>query len=452
MGKNKILFCLLLLLLPGVRGHCIANFIHASGCYNPLDCYANKVEKAFRQGDCSPVCSGTSARCRYEAWTWMAYIEEHSVPIADSTRNCYDLFITQSRFSWVANDDGSLAAPSPQLNHHGENFIISWCFYPWQEPHAGMASAKRIFFHIKSPPSYNQKKDVSIKIHYKLFGLGNCNWETEWDDFCYMPEPISANRIASNGIFLQHYPATVQLIFETLYTPDTLVTASCAAGTWMTCKNSRECTYKMPLQQDDWNTTEDGIIFQVPGQIPVGSCYRCVSGFDKVHYDFSGNIPCPYAYSLSSMSAYSTCKSTPSSILHVNKLWCPGGTFPPMVCPVGQRATEDFTSCICEDGSYATDGGCITCPLGHYCINNQKYICADGTYQSLLGQASCMSCEYDGKPVHVCPAGTKTQPAKCKSSYGMIFVIHPQCIECSLCNNSIISKYDNSISYLECYI
>lgn len=46
----------------------------------------------------------------------------------------------------------------------------------------------------------------------------------------------------------------------------------------------------------------------------------------------------------------------------------------------------------CAAGYYCSNGSCIACHIGHYCINNNEYICPDYTFAAQEQMSACQRC------------------------------------------------------------
>lgn len=459
----KYIITLLLMIIPYAYsnpspGECLAKYIGYMPEQQIGDIYRDvslTIGSWLGKGSGSEhsVCTATRAQDIYNGWGWMAWIEKARIPynpdLMLQLSNCANM-INSHMFFWKAKGplDNDIKIPSRfDDNNNGRNYITGYCIGSWQ---SDLQQPVRIWNSIQS--DYKADYRFLIKIHVKIDGQGVCMDSQNIEQDCFMVSPALSYQYANNGQYLLDYPKEVTILFEELYTTEELKMASCAPGTWMTCIGAKSCSYVVPLTSAKWESIDDGVIYKNTGYIPVNGCYPCEAGYDKIHYDFLNNIICPSSYSLSDISMYSTCKSAPSSLVDLGKVWCPGGTFPPMRCPPGLSASDDYTACYCDAGTYLSNGStCVTCPTGHYCVNGVKNVCPDGTYQSQVGQFQCQACEVEGRPVRTCEAGSNTQPAKCFSRYGILFVTIPQCVACSLCLNSIINQYDNGDSYIECY-
>lgn len=127
---------------------------------------------------------------------------------------------------------------------------------------------------------------------------------------------------------------------------------------------------------------------------------------------------------------------------------CPGADWAPRNCKAGVphivRSRGD-DACVCEDGWFGSEAaGCELCPKGHYCMDGNKKMCADHTYQDNVGATSCEACSSS-----VCDFGQQlpwclqTVPG----SQNMSLV--DACVPCKHCKRHYITPI---MGQVDCYV
>jgi len=239
------------------------------------------------------------------------------------------------------------------------------------------------------------------------------------------------------------------------------VSQRCEPGFWSTCNNDVNCVYNIPLQENPflWNvkegTTANYPVDRRPGpNVPIGHCFPCDSGKSMGHWNYSGNAPCGNLPNPN----HPKCLSQIFDFGTFNRVYCPGGDYPPMLCPVNSDASTDRDRCVCKQGTYldVVSQQCIFCEAGHYCKDNIKYTCETDTYQPGTGQTACLKCiTDDGKSTVEC--GLNKLPGRCSlenDPNGLSFLTERRCVECSQCKNSIIQdelKNNGKNVFYDCY-
>jgi hypothetical protein len=270
------------------------------------------------------------------------------------------------------------------------------------------------------------------------------------------------------GYYMEDYPTDIYTWFQFTYVRSPPKMKPCAPGTWLTCKDSKDCRYVIPKDYQEWQTYAFGLDREtVTGNInvvrntvgyipPVGSCYSCNTSRRSAHYylpsapdcDFNQNIitteKCELGFvpivsdtvaggERSEIICTLTVCRTVIGFQNDNVI-CTGGVSPPFPCATGLAADTTRTQCVCVPGKYKkSDNLCEICPAGHYCLDNNKTQCKDGTYQPQMNQPACVECKDDFPCV-----ASNSQPVKCLQSNGIEFQINRGCVPCSRCKNEVI--------------
>ena len=195
------------------------------------------------------------------------------------------------------------------------------------------------------------------------------------------------------------------------------------------------------------------------------ACLTCQPGF-KANSTHTGCVPCnktercncecPTPYS--SGTSEGGCRI----VDHITETSCPncesGYCFKDGECEPLQPGTS--CSGVCNPGYYKSNGECVKCPKGSYCINEIRYACPKGTsnpkegqsnknacvdcpvgtYNNLLGQAACTDC----------PAGTynkKTRQTSCTQCGKGTYSPNARSTSCTKCP---IGEYQASKGQSSC--
>lgn len=233
----------------------------------------------------------------------------------------------------------------------------------------------------------------------------------------------------------------------------------CPPGTWMTCIQDVSCEYTVPRHQDGnvvW--VPDANTWQVPSAvrpfIPIGQCYPCE--YASYTYQYQKN-PDACTNNFNPQNAH--CRNLLIYPKNFGSLYCLGSSYTPLICPDKSVSSVDYTHCICQDGyynPYSNDNSqCVICPPGHYCVQNVKYVCPDGTYQHFEGKNQCDFCDVDGNPIWKC--SNNQLPAKCTLSNDPVtfrYLSNLTCVACAQCKNKILQSTlppGSTQTYLDCY-
>lgn len=310
------------------------------------------------------------------------------------------------------------------------------------------------------------KTRIILKLHFTAPGYPYCkNSYTDGCDkidFCWYPRiiPYHPNTL-TNGQALVEYPYTISR-FDIIYIIGFYTVPfakKCEPGFFSTCKNQSKCEHNIPLAPDIWETPRDtaAIYPDITSKIehvPIGHCYPCSTGLGRSHYSFKDNVLCNTYV----IEGHEECRSELYDITSFNRIWCPGGSSPPIMCPEGSIASEDKDKCVCLAGKYfdISQNMCIDCNSAHYCVEGVQYLCEDGTYQPYSGQSSCLNCAgVDDISSVGCPVNSL--PAKCtlaNDPINFLYLRERQCIPCIQCKNSIIQNSigrTNGVTYVDCY-
>jgi hypothetical protein len=314
---------------------------------------------------------------------------------------------------------------------------------------------------LKKTPSLEYKQEPHYMISMKFFPIEGCFEEQcYFENWCWYPRPsnILSKQIRS-GLYLVTYPQYFILLDE-IFVTSLPETKKCDPGYWLTCKNVSTCQYNYPIDVDIWETVKDSTANYAPKNIdsnwPTGHCYPCNASYSTDHYVYNNNPPCSSDVNPDNIR----CKQQIYDFGLVNRVYCPGGDSPPLICATGSIASDDKTKCVCDNGKYYDIDLrlCKDCPLAHYCTDNIMRNCPIDTYQSSIGQTKCLPCTgSDGTSLSSCSNGYL--PGKCSPSNGLQFQIQPTCVPCKQCRNSIIdmelgnSVWDraSSVAYYYCY-
>ncbi len=287
---------------------------------------------------------------------------------------------------------------------------------------------------------------------FKAFFSDNIGSEIRHTYDCIALLPSQRNHIKlSAGYIIKNYLNSVELFYnEYLDSSATFEVKECDKGQWLTCVDSLDCQYLVPLSAGNWSN--QGQVFYMRNYIPVGNCYPCVSGISKDHYEVSGNAYCGFRPNPENIK----CRSKLVEIDQLNRLYCPGGAHPPIFCPPGSVANSARTDCICEPGKYLdpTNNQCVICPKAHKCIESTSIRCEDHTYQSETGQSTCLNCLTNNKlPRATC--GIKQKAVQCtykNDEIDLTYLTNPECVPCLQCSNKIIDNFrSQDQNYLDCY-
>ena len=325
--------------------------------------------------------------------------------------------------------------------HYTDTFLLQWQILQLQRLWR-LVDAGKLYF-----DSYN-----IINVHMYFYD--------NFNDQCVSPIPIDTGlKTLPIGNVLLDWQMEVGYMGSFYMQEPNMVYTQCAPGTWMTCTTDTNCEYILPrLQDGNYTWTPDSNSFQVPSAaspiLPIAKCYDCVFAASKNHYSKNPN-KCSNIFD----SNNPECNNIIADYRTFGNIYCPGNGYTPLICPAQSVASSDRTRCICQDGYYNPNGNdasnCVICPPGHYCVGNNKYVCADGTYQNFEGKTECQPCDVDGNPVFYCSEGKL--PAKCtlaNDPVNFLYLSQLQCVPCSQCKNAIIQSAlpaGSSTSYLDCY-
>lgn len=304
-----------------------------------------------------------------------------------------------------------------------------------------------------------------VKIRYDVRPLGGSTSRQTSSTYCkaYHPSGCVAGR-GLPGFFMNTYPTDTYTWFDFTYVKTAPPTTPCAPGTWLTCKDSNDCTYPMPMDSLEWQKYASANRFDsVTGVInfakdtdnqyipPVGSCYPCSRSGLTNHYRIAGTLICdidktvtikkvckpkPAPEQAQTVCALETCQGQVGSIS--DNFICFGDYLPPISCPPAFAADSTRKQCVCLPGKYnVTHNFCEMCPAGHYCINNIKTLCPDHQYQPQQNQASCIPCN----PDFFCTQANQ-QAVQCLLSNGMDYKRNMGCVPCSQCKNDVLDAQE----------
>ena len=322
----------------------------------------------------------------------------------------------------------------------------------WDPLYLNMFRSLYTMYYVSDPPT------SFINIEFK-FRRTDANFKTVDDKIisyilmAYMPSIKPSHKIPM-GHFQTEVPNYDSLFGLVPVIPDNVYVKfqPCAPGTWLTCRSTDYCEYDpMFTVFGEWNPSVDNGVVRVTGYTPFGKCYPCTTGVGMTHYNTISVPDCS--------PSGGACKITIPYGTDPQKLYCKGGTSPPMLCPGNMMSNTDRSGCVCASGYYAdASGNCIACPIAHYCINSQKIPCEVDYYQNEVGKSQCKPCLDKNKyPYKSCPAGKV--PAKCMSmsiAGGPVIRTYQEditCIDCSFCINKILEKYGSfGADYVYCYI
>jgi len=263
-----------------------------------------------------------------------------------------------------------------------------------------------------------------------------------------LPSQYQKIRLSSGTVITKYIPTITLFDDVYIYSPnENYASMPCPVGQWLTCVKDKECSYAVPINGVRW--VDQGTIWFVNRQTPVGVCYSCDSGIGRAHYAVVGNVACTNSPATSTPR----CLSDMSSFDDIPRMYCPGSDWPPMLCKLGSVANSARTGCVCEDGKYMLNDDCIDCPVAHFCYNNAKFRCPDHFYQDKTGQSSCNPClQFNGIPFTRCASNqAAAQCTLANDNVGLEYLTHSLCVPCLWCKNKILEVYKLAPIYVDCY-
>lgn len=365
-------------------------------------------------------------------------------------------------YLYAAIVDWDFTTPQDISKCSDKNFICTISEYDIHKCNVGLQNGNDVQIAlysdaVKNPPRVLSYPFIKFRFDGVRWEKKECGYDTctfhyvKYPYYCWQYKPTDAGwpHVAPNGIYAVDYPSFLTM-GSVKYLSTFIPWESCHAGTWLTCKNKPPCYWNVPFEQVDWVVPAVPIInypykdtnVDISEYIPVRHCFPCISGMSMTHYDFEGNTECTGNLAIDS----STCKSKIFGILSdaekAKRVFCPGGTYPPMYCPLGYSANEARTACVCPPGKINSGNAvCVDCPVAHYCPDGvSAKICDDGYYQDKTGQSACLLCALPGGYPFSCSRAGDV-PANCTKGndpVGLSFLISPRCVPCLNCKNSII--------------
>lgn len=201
--------------------------------------------------------------------------------------------------------------------------------------------------------------------------------------------------------------------------PSVLVCEPCSLGSFSLVHDVAGCQAcganeyyaSASVRDEDLCTACPGNSTSQPASVLVASC-TCNPGWRRT-YD-AGSVQC------------SECG---------NNTYCPDGV-QHMQCPqhsgtLGLTTATSAASCVCERGYFRDlDAGCVICPAGSFCVDNERFICPPNSHtQTLPGRFSINDCR--------CAAGFERNMSITSTAHGTQHALCSACPPDTYCSSGL---------------